>query len=179
MQIHPFRRSASPRSRGGNQVSPTSPLLLPSTPWHTRHSRTRHGDRHGKPPRFPEPFPEEGRLRSCAHTPLCVVVLVLELAAGRGEERLFERVRSVAVLQLLDRLEAEQATAVEDPDAVGQSLGLCEVVRAEQDRCVVRGPDLADEVLYLELRTRVEARRRLVQQQQDGRGQQGARERDL
>ena len=41
------------------------------------------------------------------------------------------------------------------------------------------GAHLADELLHLELRARVEARRRLVEQEQDRRGQQRAGERDL
>ena len=40
-------------------------------------------------------------------------------------------------------------------------------------------PHLADELLHLELRARVEARRRLVEQEQHRRGQQRPRERDL
>ena len=65
------------------------------------------------------------RLRlSCEYSSLRVLVLLLEFAPRRGEERLFEGVRSVTVLQPLDRLEAEQAPAVEDPDAVGQRLSL-------------------------------------------------------
>ena len=71
----------------------------------------------------------------------------------------------VAALQVVGRLEREQLAAVEDPDPVGERLGLVQVVRAEQDRGVVRAADLADEVLHLELRARVEARRRLVQEQ--------------
>ena len=51
-------------------------------------------------------------------------------------------VGAVAALELVDRLEAEQLAVVEDPDPVGERLGLGEVVRAEQDRRVVarRGP---------------------------------------
>ena len=93
-----------------------------------------------------------------------------ERRAGRGEERLLERLGAVAPLQLVDGLEAEQLAPVEDPDAVGERLGLGHVVRAEQDRRVVRGPHLADELLHLELRARVEPGRRLVEQQQHGRG---------
>jgi hypothetical protein len=95
-------------------------------------------------------------------------LLLFELAPGRGEERRLERLGAVALLQLVNRLEAEEPPTVEDPDAVGQDLGLSEVVRAEEDRRIVRGPDFADEVLDLELRARVEPRRRLVEQQQDG-----------
>ena len=104
---------------------------------------------------------------------------VLERVAARSEERLLERLRAVARLELVGRLEAEQLAVVEDPDAVGEGLGLGEVVRAEQDGRVVLGAHLADELLHLLLRARVETRGRLVQQQQDRRGQQGARERDL
>src|SRR5438552_2095511 len=178
-QRHLSRHSASPRSRGGNQVSPTSPLLLPSTPRRTRRSRARHGDRDGKPPGFPEPFPRERCVRSREDTSLRVFVLLLELAPGRGEEGLLERFRAEALLELVDRLEAEQPAAIEDPDAVGKRLGLGEVVRAEQDRRVVGGPDLADEVLHLELGARVETRGGLVEEQHHRRGQQCARERDF
>jgi len=41
-------------------------------------------------------------------------VLRLELAAGRREERLLERVDAVAALHVRDRLEEEQLAAVED-----------------------------------------------------------------
>jgi hypothetical protein len=105
-----------------------------------------------------------------------LAALVLQARAGRGEERLLERVGAVAPLQLFGRLEREQLPAVENPDPVREGLGLGEVVRAEQDRRVVRVADLADEVLHLELRTRVEARGGLVQQQHHRRGQQRARE---
>jgi hypothetical protein len=43
----------------------------------------------------------------------------------------------------------------------------------------VDGSHLADELLHLELRARVEAGGRLVEEQEDGRGQERARERDL
>ena len=82
-------------------------------------------------------------------------------------------------LRVLGRLEGEQLPAVEDADALGEHLGLVEVVRAEQDRRVVRLADLADELLHLELRARVEARRRLVEQKENRRRQQRASERDL
>ena len=65
------------------------------------------------------------------------------------------------------------------PDPVREGFGLREVVRAEEDRRLVRLADLADERLHLLLRARIEARRRLVQQQQDGRREQRPRQRDL
>jgi hypothetical protein len=52
-------------------------------------------------------------------------------------------------------------------------------VRAEEDRRIVRVADLADELLHLELRARVETRGRLVEQQEDGRREQRPRQRDL
>ena len=83
------------------------------------------------------------------------------------------------LLDRLRRLEGEQPPAVEDADAVREHLGLRQVVRAEKDGRVVRVADLADELLHLELRARVEPRRGLVEQEDDRRGQEGARERDL
>src|SRR5581483_2783726 len=80
---------------------------------------------------------------------------------------------------LVDRLEKEQLPAVEQADAVGELLRLLHVVRAQQDRRVVPLADLADERLHLLLRPWVEARRRLVQQEQNRRGEQRACERDL
>ena len=100
-------------------------------------------------------------------------------AAGGGEERLLERVGAVAGLQLVGGLEREQPAAVEDADPVGERLRLGQVVRAEQDRRVVPGADLADEVLHLALRARVEPGRRLVEQEQHRAGEQRPRERDL
>jgi hypothetical protein len=77
------------------------------------------------------------------------------------------------------RLEHEEPAPVEDADALGQLLGLGQVVGAEQNRRVVRLAHLLDELLHLELRARVEPGRRLVEQQEDGRRQQRPRERDL
>src|SRR3954466_5513368 len=115
------------------------------------------------------------------HLPLLVVLglLVLERAARRREERLLERLDAIALLHVLNRLEEEQLAAVEQADAVRELLRLLHVMRAEQDRRVVPLADLADEVLHLLLRARVEARRRLVEEQQHGRGEERPRERDL
>src|SRR6266516_4720550 len=104
---------------------------------------------------------------------------VLEGVAAGREERLLERLRSVPRLQLGSRLETQQRAAVEDADPVGERLRLCQVVRAEEDGRVVLGPHLANELLHLLLRARVQPRGRLVEQKQDRCGQQGARERDL
>ena len=66
-----------------------------------------------------------------------------------------------------------------DPDAVREALGLGEIVRAQQHGGVVLGSHLPDELLHLLLRARVEARRRLVEQEQDRGRQQRAGERHL
>src|SRR5215216_596401 len=92
-------------------------------------------------------------------------VAVLEGVAAGGEERLLQGGRVVAALEVVRRLEAEQFAVVEDPDAVGERLGLGQVVGAEQDGRVVLGAHLADELLHLLLGAGVEAGRRLVQQQ--------------
>jgi hypothetical protein len=65
---------------------------------------------------------------------------------------------------------------VQDADAVRQLFGLGQVVRTKQDGRVVDAPDLADEILHLELGARIEPRCRLVEQQQDGRGEKRPRE---
>src|SRR4029077_7266793 len=93
-------------------------------------------------------------------------VAILEGVAAGGEERLLQGGRVVAGLQLVGRLQAEQLAVVEDPDAVGEALGLGQVVRAEQDGGIVLGAHLTDELLHLLLGARVEAGGRLVQQQQ-------------
>ena len=50
----------------------------------------------------------------------------------------------MAAHELLRGLEREQLPAVEDPDSVGERLGLGEVVGAEENRRLVRLPDLAE-----------------------------------
>src|SRR5919201_2473836 len=58
------------------------------------------------------------------YTSLGVLVFLLESAPRGGEEGLFQVLGVVALVQRLDGLEAEQPAAVEDPDAVGEQLGL-------------------------------------------------------
>src|SRR5947208_3246256 len=125
--------------------------------------------------------PASLRRSSGEHLAVLVVFLVvgLERPAGGVEERLLQRRRAEAALEGVGRLEREQPPAVEDPDPLGQRLRLGEVMCAEQDRRVVARPDLADELLHLELRARVEAGRRLVEQQDDRGREQGPRESDL
>ena len=62
---------------------------------------------------------------------------------------------------------------------VAQPLGLGQVVRREHDRRVVAVAQVLDEGLHVELRSRVEARRRLVEEQQGRARQQGPRDGDL
>ena len=81
---------------------------------------------------------------------------------------LLERVGVVAALEIFRGLECKQAAPIEDADALRESLSLGEVVRAEQDGRVVGRADLADELLHLELRARVEPRRRLVEKEHHG-----------
>src|SRR5918911_1223498 len=85
------------------------------------------------------------------------------ISSSRSTRR---RVDAVAVEHVGDRLQEQQLAAVEQADAVRELLRLLHVVRAEEDRRVVPLPDLADERLHLLLRARVEARRRLVEEQQ-------------
>src|SRR6478752_616184 len=116
---------------------------------------------------------------SCRYPPSALLVLVLERAAGRVQERLLERVGVVALPDLLGALQAQQLALVQDADPVGQRLGLSHVVRAQEDRGVVALAHLTDEVLHLQLAARVEAGGGLVQEQQHGRGQKRPRQGDL
>ena len=73
----------------------------------------------------------------------------------------------------------DDAPAVDDGDAVAERLGLVHVVRGQQDGGVVRIAQLADEDLHVLLGARIEAGGRLVEQQQNRRGQEGARDGDF
>src|SRR5581483_3555852 len=98
--------------------------------------------------------------------PVLLFLVLLERPARGREERVLERARVVAAPQPLGGLERQQPTGVQDPDALGERLGLREVVRAEQDRRVVRRAHLADERLDLALGARIQPGGRLVEQQQ-------------
>ena len=82
-------------------------------------------------------------------------------------------------LQFVGRALCDDAPAVDDGDAVTQRVRLVHVVCRQQDRGVVRVAQFADEDLHVLLRARIEAGRRLVQQQQDRRGQERARDGDF
>ena len=69
---------------------------------------------------------------------------MFEGAARRGEERLLERLRLVAALQLVRRREAEQPAAVEDADAVGERLGLDEVWKTQEATILLCTHDLRE-----------------------------------
>ena len=64
-------------------------------------------------------------------------------------------------------------------DAVGQPLGLVEVVRREQDRRVVLVAKVSHEGLYLALAADVETGRRLIEEEQRWRGEERPRDRDF
>src|SRR5215211_9541146 len=100
---------------------------------------------------------------------LVVGAFLFERAPGRREERVLEGLGLVALLELVGWRERDQLAAVEDALTLRQDLRLAHVMGAEQDRRIVRLPDLSDGVLHLELRAGVEARRRLVEEQHHGR----------
>jgi hypothetical protein len=68
---------------------------------------------------------------------------------------------------------------VQDPDPVGQTLGLIEVVRRQQDGRVVLVAKITHERLHLTLAADVQTRCRLVEEQQGRSGQERARDRYL
>src|SRR6266513_2547708 len=105
-------------------------MVLTTAPFHTLRDSGADGCT-GKPA-----HPEAG-IASDAYASAITSVAVLEGVAARGEERLLQSGRVVAGLQLVGRLQAEQLAVVEDPDTVGEGLGLGQVVRAEQDGRVV------------------------------------------
>src|SRR5438552_17119860 len=76
---------------------------------------------------------------------------LLEAPSGQGHERLFEVARAETLGQLLDRALGDETAAVDDPDAVREPLRLVEVVRRQQDRCVVLVAQVADERLHFPL----------------------------
>src|SRR3989442_15952740 len=68
---------------------------------------------------------------------------------------------------------------MQESDPISQACGLIEVMRRQQDRVVVLITEIADEGLHLPLAADVEARRRLVEQEQHRRGEECARDRHL
>ena len=111
-------------------------------------------------------------------------MIVVEALAGERHEHVLQR-RLLAVVpgdhgrQLRRGSLGDDPAVVDQRDPVAQPLGLVQVVRRQHDRGVVRVAHLLDEGLHVELRPRVETRRRLVQQQHRRAGQQRSRDRDL
>src|SRR5215216_1797805 len=103
--------------------------------------------------------------------------------ARRGHKRLLHRghpsVRGVAALELFGLFEGQYLPVHHDADAVAEFLGLTHVVGAEQYRGVVGVAYAADERLHVLLAPGVESRSRLVEEHQDGTGEQRPRQRDL
>src|SRR5260221_13451645 len=108
------------------------------------------------------------------------LVDLLDLAAGDGHEDLLQRAAcAVAGAELGRRPFGDQTAAVEDPDAVGQTLGLVEIVRRQEDRRVVLVPKVAHEGLDLPLAADVEPGRWLVEEEKRGGREEGTRDGDL
>ena len=106
---------------------------------------------------------ERERRRGVEH----VGVLGVDQRPGRRPER---------VAQLVGRAGDERVPAVQHDDLVGQPLGLEQEVRAHEDGLAVLG-HLVDEAEHRARRLGVEARSRLVEQQEIGLVQHRARQR--
>src|SRR2546423_15183618 len=105
---------------------------------------------------------------------------LFDLPAGDRHEYVLERAAAaVARDELARRPLADELSAVKHADSVGQPLGLVEVVRGQQDRGVVLVPKVAHEGLDLPLAPDVEARGRLVEEQQRRRREERPGDRDL
>src|SRR5712691_5052176 len=107
---HHERRSPLARSRGGNHVSPTGPLLQ-GAPRRTRRAgrRVRRGKQAGKPPGFPRrPFPGS----SAKGRPMSFVELTGQAKLDRRTKNLVRRLSSgdIAIIDHtdLDRVSAEE-----------------------------------------------------------------------
>ena len=70
-------------------------------------------------------------------------------------------------LELVRRAARDDLAVVDDGDRVGQLVGLLEVLRRQQERRAL-ADEVADDVPHPEPAARVEAGRRLVEEQQPG-----------
>ena len=75
-----------------------------------------------------------------------------------------EALAADAVLELVGRALGDHAAAVDDGDEVGEAVGLVEVLRGQQDRRAL-GHQALDRRPHLEAAARVEAGRRLVEEE--------------
>ena len=94
---------------------------------------------------------------------------------GEGEEDVVEGLAAGLRLQLGRCALGDQPAAVEQPDHVGELVGLLEVLRGEEDRHAV-GEQLADDLPQVAATARVEAGGRLVEEDQPGPADQRHRE---
>ena len=92
-------------------------------------------------------------------------------AVGHGE---LEHVPADPALQLLGRARGDDQAVVDDHDLVGQFVGLVQVLGGEQQRRPV-GHQRPDDVPHAQPRPRVQAGRRLVQEQHLAAGRPGWR----
>ena len=95
--------------------------------------------------------------------------------AGRGRARRTRRARPDRRLQLAGGALRDDPAVVDHGDPVGELVGLVEVLRGEQDRRA-RGDEGAHDLPYLVAAARVQAGRRLVEEQQLGRDDDAGRD---
>ena len=93
-------------------------------------------------------------------------------AAGQVD---LEALAADAVLQLVGRAVGDDGAAVDDRDAVGEPLGLVEVLGRQQDGRALRD-EVLDRLPQADAAARVQARRRLVEEQDRRVGDQRGRE---
>src|SRR6266540_5916991 len=112
--------------------------------------------------------------------------VVVEALTGQGHEYILHRgaavlaaLRADRALQPLGRIKRDDLAVVDNRDPVAQPVGLIHIVGRQEHSCLVIAAHPQDEALHILLGTRIEAGRRLVEQQQQRRGQQAARDRDL
>jgi len=97
------------------------------------------------------------------------------VALGRVEQPDAQRAAADGCLQASRRSLGDDLAAVDDRDAVGELIGLVEVLGAEQHRRAQPGEG-ADDVPHLVARARVQARGRLVEEHELGRDDDARRE---
>ena len=90
---------------------------------------------------------------------------VVDGVAGERQEHVVERLSAGLGLELGGRALGDQAPAVEQPDGVGELVGLLEVLRGEEDRHAV-GEQLADDLPQVAAAARVEPGGRFVEEDQ-------------
>src|SRR5579885_2242139 len=102
--------------------------------------------------------------------------LVANRRARERQKCAFERVGVSPLLQLLRRTHGDDATVVNHRDAVGDAVGLVHVVSGEKDRDLILLVEALDVRPHLVAALRVEAERRLVEEENLRRVQQAPRD---